>query len=173
VGAAVLIFGLLATGTTWYGDHHRDEVTGAFQAAATGSARASGVGAGAAVTSSCVLRAVGAGCPSSPQCYDQLSVVGEVATARTLPCDSPHTWEVFALGTVPVGLTDDYVALKTSGTVRSVCSVANLGLVDLSASAWRIEVLPPAPSAYAAGDRMFRCLAGTGINSRHAAAFAW
>jgi hypothetical protein len=114
----------------------------------------------------------GAACPSSAQCFDQLAASGEMLEAKSLPCLGPHTWEVFALGTLPPELASvGYQAIRGSQSVARLCNPATLTLVDLQAARWQIEVLPPTPTALASGDRTFRCLAGTGRNQQSTSLF--
>jgi hypothetical protein len=92
-----------------------------------------------------------------------------------MACDGPHTWEVFALDSLPASVTSvDYLKIKDNGYVRSACNGTNLALVDFDAFSWRIDVLPPSPDAFRSGDRTFRCLAGpltgTSVGSKFARA---
>jgi hypothetical protein len=120
-----------------------------------------------------MLGALGASCPTSPQCFDTLTVSGGVARAQSLPCTAPHTWEVFAIGLLS---SDEraagYPAVKNEQSVARVCTRTTLALIDIDARAWLVDVLPPSPEALASGDRTFRCLAGTGPNQQTAAVFA-
>lgn len=56
----------------------------------------------------------------------------------------------------------DYQTVRSSDAVTNLCNSVTLGIVNLDAVTWRIDVLPPTRSAFAAGDRTFRCLAGKG-----------
>jgi tRNA A-37 threonylcarbamoyl transferase component Bud32 len=108
----------------------------------------------------------GARCVTKPECYGELVVSGGSARAPVVPCDSPHTWEVFALGDLPTEVAvADHQTVRTHPQVSSVCSATTLALVSLSLQAWQIQVLPPSPEALSAGDRTYRCLAGKGPNA--------
>ncbi|MEN3304686.1 MAG: hypothetical protein V7603_888 [Micromonosporaceae bacterium] len=186
-GAALLVFGLLVGGATWYGLGHRPPQVsrstrpapvGGSAAATPGAPGASvpGVGGGAsplASTGSCAIAIVGGACPAKATCFGRLAVSKGVATATSLPCTATHTWEVFALGTLPAGVTSvDHQAVRDSDAVRGLCNSITLGIVNLAAVQWQIDVLPPTPAAFATGDRTFRCLAGKGPNSLHRPYFA-
>jgi eukaryotic-like serine/threonine-protein kinase len=169
-GAAVLTLGLLVGGATWYGLDHR--------AAARARPPAAGRSVAGRSTSlapsrgACGVAAVGGTCPASATCFGRMTVSHGVASAKSLSCRGTHTWEVFAIGTLPSGLaTVDYQAVRGTEAVQGLCNSVTLGLVDLGAVAWQIDVLPPTPDAYAAGERTFRCLAGKGVNSLHQPVF--
>jgi len=166
-GVAILLLGLVVATTAWYGVGRgpADRVT--LRAGLVPVSRAGTVRIG-----NCLLDGVGATCPATPECFDTLTVSGGIARARMLPCDRPHTWEVFALGTLPAGLDDvGYGQVKTDRTVGRICSAAVLLLVDTQAKSWLVDVLPPSPEQFAGGDRTFRCLAGTGPDQQSAPAF--
>jgi hypothetical protein len=174
-GVAVLLVGLLA-GALWYGmgpagPNRLALLAGGARSSARASSSSSarpGIGIGG-----CMLGAVGAACPSAPQCFDSLTVSSGVARARSLPCTRPHTWEVFAIGLLPGDVRAvGYPAVKSQQTVARVCNSATLTLIDMDARSWQVDVLPPSPEAFAGGDRSFRCLAGTGPNRQTTAAFA-
>jgi tRNA A-37 threonylcarbamoyl transferase component Bud32 len=168
-GVAVLLLGLVAGGL-WYGVHglrasRDDYLMPVHRAAASGSVRAPIGG--------CMLGAVGATCPSSPQCFDTLTVSSTgIARAKSLPCTRPHTWEVFAIGLLPSDVASvAYPAVKGQQSVARLCNPTTLMLVDMDAGTWQVDVLPPSPEAFAGGDRTFLCLAGTGRNQQTSATF--
>jgi tRNA A-37 threonylcarbamoyl transferase component Bud32 len=170
-GVAVLVLGLLATGM-WYGLGHRGpdrhSLLAGVRRGGTAASSQPPIGIGG-----CMLGMVGASCPSSPQCFDTLTVSSGVVQARSLPCTKPHTWEVFAIGLLPSDApTVRYPAVKTQQSVARVCNPTVLTLADLDARSWQVDVLPPSPEAFAGGDRTFRCLAGTGPNRQTTAVFA-
>jgi tRNA A-37 threonylcarbamoyl transferase component Bud32 len=168
-GVAVLMLGLLA-GALWYGvdrpRHVNLVATGPHGATSSASA-----GPRVAI-GGCMLGAVGASCPTAPQCFDALTVSSGVARAQSLPCTKPHTWEVFALGSLPADVPSvAYPGVKEQQAVARVCNPATLTLIDIDAGTWQVDVLPPSPEAFASGDRTFRCLAGTGPNRQRGSAF--
>ncbi len=109
----------------------------------------------------------GVRCPSTVDCYDEVAVAGGVARATPVRCDSAHTWEVFAVGDLPAGMRSMAVAAVHAATpVTEACTRQTFLLTTLQMSeGWSFDVLPPTPEAYAAGDRLFRCLAGRGPGS--------
>jgi hypothetical protein len=119
----------------------------------------------------CLLSTVysGARCVSNAECYGELTTAGGIARAASLPCQSRHTWEVFALGQLPPTVTAvDYKTVKNTDQVRDLCSSTALAWMPSvgfgHAGEWLTDVLPPTPEAFKAGDHTFRCLAGKGPN---------
>jgi serine/threonine protein kinase len=164
-GVAILLLGLVVAATVWAGAG-RAAPHRLFLRSGVVPVSRSGLG-------DCMLRAVGAGCPAAPQCFDTLTVDGDVARARVIPCTQPHTWEVFAVGVLSASLPDaGYREVKADQSVARICNAAVLVLVDMAARTWMVEVLPPSPEAFAGGDRTFRCLAGTGPNQQSSPAFS-
>jgi tRNA A-37 threonylcarbamoyl transferase component Bud32 len=172
-GVAVLLLGLLTAGI-WYGLGHGPAQPAVLAGVPHRSTRsASGPSQPSIGIGDCMLGAVGASCPTNPECFDTLTVTSGVARARTLPCTRPHTWEVFALGQLPSDApSPGYPQVKAQQNVARVCNPAILLLVDMNARSWQVDVLPPSPEAFAGGDRTFRCLAGTGPNRQTAPVFA-
>jgi len=180
------VIGLLVAAATWYGLGGHGLVRVALRAGPSSSTRwvqvpgspGSGRGSGGptapapGVVGNCMLGAVGAACPASAQCFGAITVSGGVARAQSVPCTQPHTWEVFALGQLPAGVSGvGYPAVKSDQKVARVCSVATLMIVDMDARTWQVDVLPPSPEAFAGGDRTFRCVAGTGPDTQSVPAF--
>jgi serine/threonine protein kinase len=182
-GAVLLVIGLLVGAATWYGAGRPGIVRTALRTGPSSGTRGSPVpgspspgrtprSPGTGVIGNCLLGAVGAACPASPQCFGAITVSGGVARAPSLPCTKPHTWEVFALGELPAGVTGvGYPAVKSDQKVAQVCNSATLMIVNMDARTWQVDVLPPSPDAFARGDRTFRCLAGTGLNKQSVPAF--
>jgi hypothetical protein len=87
-------------------------------------------------------------------------------TARSLPCEGPHTWQTFAIAILPNDVTTfDHDIVQANPTVRRVCSQSVLlrsrrgrGL-RIPASGWEIDVLPPDETAFDDGARAYRCIA--------------
>jgi hypothetical protein len=135
------------------------------------AARSSGTAAGV----SCVLAAASPTmrCASKPECFGAIAINDGVASATAMACDQPHTWEVFALATLPSSVDSiDYQKIRTNGYVWSACSGTNLALVASDAFSWRVDVLPPSPDAFRSGDRTFRCLASPGTGTSTGSKFA-
>jgi serine/threonine protein kinase len=168
-GVAILVLGLVVAGAAWYGAGRSVPHRVILRSGGSTVSRSGGViGIG-----NCMLTAVGAGCPTAPQCFDTLTVSAGVARARALPCTQPHTWEVFAIGMLPAGVPGvGYQEVKADQAVERICNSGVLVLVDMAARSWQVDVLPPSPEAFAGGDRTFRCLAGTGPNQQSAPAFS-
>ncbi len=171
-GVGILVLGLVAA-ALWYGlgvrGHGRVNLVATSP---TPTPTASVPDVPRVGIGSCLLGAVGASCPTSPECFDALTVSSGVARARGLPCTKPHTWEVFAIGSLPPDVPSvQYPGVKDQQTVARLCSPTTLMLVDMDARAWQVDVLPPSPEALAGGDRTFRCLAGTGPDKQDRPAF--
>jgi serine/threonine protein kinase len=121
------------------------------------------------VTSGCPAASVGtagARCPASAECWNGLVVISGNATAGSLPCAEPHVWQTFAIAILPADVrTWDYDIVQANATVRAVCSMPVLlksrqgTAVQLPASAWEIDVLPPDEAAFSSGARAYRCVA--------------
>jgi hypothetical protein len=167
ISSAMLVLALVVAAVTWYGVHHRSAAAheGLPPRTPTPTVTASGTGAEAVavpVGVECGLP-YGARCPSAPECYGPLSTTDGYRRGTVRPCDRKHSWEVFALGTVPAGQADlRPAAVRALPRVRAVCNEVVL-FTRLPADqviGWRVEVLPPTPQRAAAGDRTFRCLAG-------------
>jgi tRNA A-37 threonylcarbamoyl transferase component Bud32 len=185
IAALVLTLGMLAGLGAWYGAHDHGStalaVVGAGSrvasrpVAGTGVGGATGRGAsgegGGTALAGCGFGLTGAICPTVAECFDPLVVSDGFARAPGVPCDGPHTWQTFAVGTLPAGAAVRYPDIKSDPIVGKLCNTATLALVDLDAVLWQVDVLPPDPTAYAAGDRSFRCLAGTGPGGQSSAAF--
>ncbi|GAA0811732.1 serine/threonine-protein kinase [Spirilliplanes yamanashiensis] len=161
-GAALL----LAAGAAgvWFGTDRQDTPTPPPAVAAPSSTgTAPGSGAGTALPGCATPLPGGARCPGSLECLNRRPDQG--FAAGLVACTERHTWEVFALGTLPAAVSPtDQEAVKGDPTVRQVCSretfLRTTGLV--SAAGWSLSVLPPDA---AAADRTFRCLAGRGTNA--------
>jgi serine/threonine protein kinase len=110
----------------------------------------------------CPLAPAGAAqCVREAECFDRVTVQGGVARAPAVACVEPHVWEVFATASLPEGLdTASHSAIKQNAQVRQVCSTANARALNPQQN-WQIEVLPPSRDQVRAGDRTYRCLAGT------------
>jgi tRNA A-37 threonylcarbamoyl transferase component Bud32 len=99
-------------------------------------------------------------CPDEVECYARRTDGGLVA--RRVACSREHSWEVFAVGELPSGVRpEDRAAVTTDPTVRAVCSRATFRRTTTrtDGTEWALSVLPPT-----AADRVFRCLAGQGVN---------
>jgi Protein kinase domain len=121
------------------------------------------------VTSGCPAASVpvaAARCPQSPECWDGLVIDSGNATAASLPCGQPHSWETFAIAILPADVrTYDYELVAANRVVRTVCSMPVLlksRLVrarQIPERAWEIDVLPPDQAAFDSGARAYRCVA--------------
>jgi len=94
------------------------------------------------------------------ECYTRQAGAG--ARAAKVPCAGKHSWEVFAVGTLPAGVSPaDRDAVTTSPAVQQVCNFQTFqATTSLAASGWALSVLPPTGN-----DRTFRCLAGRGADA--------
>jgi hypothetical protein len=105
-------------------------------------------------------------CPASPECWAGMVVISGAASAQSLPCTQPHYWQTFAIAFLPADArTFDQPTLEGNATVRAVCSMPVLlrsrqgRARGLTASAWRVDVLPPTEAAFDSGARTYRCVA--------------
>jgi tRNA A-37 threonylcarbamoyl transferase component Bud32 len=115
----------------------------------------------------CLVTLPGNGrCPDALECFGPVSVAGGVPEADPVDCATRHTWEVYAVGELPVGASErDLARVRTSAAVRRVCNEGTFRVVSLRLDGdWRLDVLPPRPADLRAGDRVYRCLAGKGPN---------
>ena len=106
--------------------------------------------------------------PAGGRCPTTLECFGEAQATAKVPCDGQHTWEVFALGTVPASATEiTRETLRDDPGVRQVCGQSSFTSVTLliSTQGWTFDVLPPDEKALETGDRTYRCLAGRGPNA--------
>jgi hypothetical protein len=110
----------------------------------------------------CPLSPAGtAQCVQQPECFNGVTVQGGVARATAVACTEPHVWEVFATAPLPQGLdTASHTKIKQDQEVRQVCSTTNARALNTQQN-WQVEVLPPTREQVRAGDRTYRCLAGT------------
>jgi tRNA A-37 threonylcarbamoyl transferase component Bud32 len=99
-------------------------------------------------------------CPDHLECYTRRA--DGSPTARMVSCARPHSWEVFAVGSLPSGVEPrDRDAVTTDPLVRKVCSTATFRRLTTrtDGTEWALSVLPPTSA-----DRTFRCLAGQGLD---------
>jgi hypothetical protein len=104
--------------------------------------------------------ALDAHCPDHLECYTRRA--DGLPAARKVACAKPHSWEVFAVGSLPSGVEPrDRDAVTTDPLVRKVCSTATFSRMTTrtDGTEWALSVLPPTTS-----DRTFRCLAGQGLD---------
>jgi hypothetical protein len=101
-----------------------------------------------------------------PACWAGLVVINGNASARSLPCTGPHTFQTFAIAILPADArTFDQDIVQAHPAVRAACSTAVLRRSlrgrarRIRASAWDVEVLPPDQAAFNSGARAYRCIA--------------
>ncbi|UQU65230.1 serine/threonine protein kinase [Couchioplanes caeruleus] len=102
-------------------------------------------------------------CPGELECFTLRAGTGPVA--RKVSCAKRHSWEVFAVGSLPSDVDPrDRDAVTTEPAVLRVCSrnVFRRTTARADAAEWALSVLPPT-----AEDRTFRCLAGQGAGRLH------
>ncbi len=121
----------------------------------------------------------GAACVTTPECWDGVNEASGVITVASLPCGQPHTWQTFAIAIMPSdSATFNVNIVQANPTVRAVCSAKVLlasrtgAALRVPASGWQIQVVPPDETAYNAGVRTYRCLAGRDYNALSSAQFA-
>ncbi|MEU6022503.1 serine/threonine-protein kinase [Micromonospora sp. NPDC047134] len=106
----------------------------------------------------------GVRCAEELECFGPVQVRGQRAQASRVPCDTRHTWESYALGELPAALLDaGHDEIVADPAVQRVCNEETFRLVTGGRQpiGWNLEVLPPAEGE---ADRMYRCLAGRGLN---------
>jgi hypothetical protein len=120
----------------------------------------------------------GAACVTTPECWAGVNEVSGVVTARSLPCDQPHTWQTFAIAMMPTeSATFNVNIVQANPTVRAVCSTKVLlgsrtgAALRVPQSGWRVQVMPPDEAAFDTGVRTYRCLAGRGLDELRTAQF--
>ena len=120
----------------------------------------------------------GGACVTTPECWNGLVETSGVVTAGPLPCSQPHSWQTFAIAIMPSdSATYNVNIVRANPTVQALCSAKVLlasrtgAALQVSQSAWDIEVLPPDEEAYNTGVRTVRCLAGHGYNALNSAQF--
>ncbi|WP_433116169.1 serine/threonine-protein kinase [Micromonospora sp. CA-246542] len=107
----------------------------------------------------------GARCLPELECFGPVRIRGEHAEAARVPCDGRHTWEAYAEGILPVPLVGaDHDAVVAAEQVRQVCSATTFRLTTeiTEPAGWHLEVLPPVDGNV---DRVYRCLAGRGVDA--------
>jgi serine/threonine protein kinase len=119
-----------------------------------------------------------AACVTTPECWAGTVDSSGSVTARPLPCGKLHTWQTFAIAVLPAKVASFNVnVVQADSTVKAVCSATVLlatrtgsGL-RVPQSAWEVAVLPPDEAAYDSGVRIYRCLAGHGLDHLTSAQF--
>jgi hypothetical protein len=108
---------------------------------------------------------VGAACVVKPECWDGLTSISGDATARPKPCESPHSWETFAIAPMPLDLTtSDQDTVARHPAVAGLCTMTLLlrsrsgAATKLTPDRWEAAVLPPSAARFAAGSRVYRCV---------------
>jgi tRNA A-37 threonylcarbamoyl transferase component Bud32 len=182
LAAGALALVLVAGGLTWYAVGRRavplvpvGRRSPSPAASASPAAASPRPSAGASGGPPCLVAQLEPGirCLATAECYDALAVNDGVARGNPLPCERPHTWEAFALVDLPSGMTSvTYQAVKDDPTIAVSCSTFTLVLLGETGLDWQVDVLPPSPDAFAAGDRTVRCLAGHGPGKLTGARFA-
>ncbi|MFI5926257.1 serine/threonine-protein kinase [Micromonospora sp. NPDC051543] len=107
----------------------------------------------------------GAHCLPELECFGPVRIRGERAEAARVPCDGRHTWEAYAEGVLPVPLLGaDHDEVVAAEQVRQVCSTTTFRLTTeiTEPAGWHLEVLPPVDGNI---DRVYRCLAGRGVDA--------
>ncbi|MEU4336481.1 serine/threonine-protein kinase [Micromonospora lupini] len=107
----------------------------------------------------------GARCLPELECFGPVRIRGTRAEAARVPCDGRHTWETYAEGILPVPLVGaDYDEVIAAEPVRQVCSATTFRVTTeiTEPVGWHLEVLPPVDGNV---DRVYRCLAGRGVDA--------
>jgi hypothetical protein len=106
-------------------------------------------------------------CATQPECFAGITVSSGSASARTVDCDTRHTWETFLTARLPDGVSSaDNETVNNNPLVKTLCSTDVLGVIAPDAGGnWRVTALPPTKEEYDQGERRFRCLAGKGLDA--------
>jgi hypothetical protein len=112
------------------------------------------------------VRAAGARCPKTPECWNGLVIISGNVTAGSLPCTGRHVWETFAIAILPTDAqTYDVNIVQSDASVRAVCAMPVLLKSRVGAARqipkreWEISVMPPDQDAFDSGARAYRCVA--------------
>jgi hypothetical protein len=107
----------------------------------------------------------GGRCTTDAECWSGMVViVGKVEITRQ-PCEDLHRWETFAIAPLPLdALTSNQRTLAAHPTVKQLCNKkvmwrSRRAKLQVPASKWMVEVLPPSENAYQEGARVYRCVA--------------
>jgi Protein kinase domain len=124
----------------------------------------------------------GTGCPVTPECWAGTVNVSGLMSASPLDCAGVHTWETFAIGSMPAqviaGGVPDQSLVIVSAQAKRLCSTAVLTRAMSAAarripvSAWEIDVLTPTQNRFDHGDHTFRCIAMVSAMSSRGSAFS-
>ena len=125
-----------------------------------------------------LVTGAGGACVTTPECWDGVVEVSGVITARSLPCNQPHTWQTFAIAIMPSDVaTFNVNIVQANPTVQALCSTKVLlasrtgAALTVPQSGWIIQVMPPDEAAYNTGVRTVRCLAGRTYDALNSAQF--
>ncbi|MER7131493.1 serine/threonine-protein kinase [Streptosporangium saharense] len=134
----------------------------------------------ATVTQGCPAAAVAgarASCVEKAECWGGLVVIAGDASARSVGCAEPHSWETFAIATLPSGLTHDMSVVERDPTVRKACASSVMlasrrgAALKVAPPSWQTTVLPPSKAEFASGVRTYRCLGGVLGGDRKGSSF--
>lgn len=107
----------------------------------------------------------GGRCTKDAECWSGMVViVGKVEITRQ-PCEDLHRWETFAIAPLPLdALTSNQRTLAAHPTVKQLCNKkvmwrSRQAKLQVPASRWMVDVLPPSEKAYQEGARVYRCVA--------------
>ena len=84
----------------------------------------------------------------------------EGVPTEVVPCDQPHLFEVYVVGTLAEGQYPGETAVTDE--VASICEDAFAGYIGTAYDASALDYLPvpPEADAWSAGDRSYVCLVG-------------
>jgi hypothetical protein len=168
-----------ATGGTATGAAGKDPSRSGSGGTATGSPQVAGQPVAACAATAGIP---GTGCPVTPECWAGTVNISGLMTARPLDCAGVHTWETFAIGSIPAeviagGVPDQHLVIA-SAQAKRLCSTAVLTRAmspaarRIPVSAWEIDVLTPTQDRFDHGDHTFRCIAMVSAMSSRGSAFS-
>jgi serine/threonine protein kinase len=137
---------------------------------ATATASAGAFPGVATTTDNCPAASVAglhAACTTTAECWGGMVVITGNVTITRSDCLATHVWETFAIAPLPSdGMTVNQQELEKHPDILRLCSREVMAKSRRGSAAlavdpadWTVDVLPPTPTQYADGLRVFRCVA--------------
>ncbi|MDU7360348.1 MAG: protein kinase [Propionibacteriaceae bacterium] len=102
--------------------------------------------------------------PAVGMCFDEVFELDDGVTAAEVRCDEQHRWETFATGTLPDDAGSAKPAdVRETAAYKETCTKDVLDeFTEVPLERLSIDVLPPTPEKFQAGERRFSCIASSG-----------
>ncbi|GAA0664276.1 hypothetical protein GCM10010193_14520 [Kitasatospora atroaurantiaca] len=107
----------------------------------------------------------GARCPATAECWGGLVAISGLVTVTRTDCTKPHYWETFAIAPLPADrMTNNQHELKDHPLLLRLCSTDVLtrsrkgSALAIPPENWETDFIPPSPTDFAKGVRVFRCV---------------